>query len=149
MMEVGCVRAYYCPLAGSMLAECALPAAVELTRLMGTPLHLLREVDPSQLDLAGYGTYESALAQGASSPFLTDEGAAANADLERMSAREIEQGLGTSSEVQYSGAAREIVAMAQPRDLIVMGTHGRRARTCGTVPDSTAAGWDRIPGAAR
>jgi nucleotide-binding universal stress UspA family protein len=113
------------PLEGSKLAERALPAAEELARLMSAALHLLRVVDPTQLDLAGYGTYESALAQTASSPFLTDEGAAAHAYLERMTARDIERGLGTSHEVRYGVAAREIVAMAQPGDLIVMGTHDR------------------------
>lgn len=113
------------PLDGSTLAERALLAADELARLMSAPLHLLRVVDPTQVDLAGYGTYESALAQGPSSPLLTDEGAAAHAYLERMTARESEQGLGTSSEVRYGVAAREIVAVAQPGDLIVIGTHGR------------------------
>jgi nucleotide-binding universal stress UspA family protein len=113
------------PLDGSKLAERALPAAEELAKLMSAPLHLLRVVDPTQLDLAGYGTYESALAQGASSPFLTEEGDAAHAYLERMQARKIEQGLGTSTDVRYGVAAREIVAVAQPGDLIVIGSHGR------------------------
>jgi nucleotide-binding universal stress UspA family protein len=113
------------PLDGSKLAERALPVAEELTRLMRTPLHLVRVVDPTELDLRGYGIYETVLAQGASSPFLTDEAAAAHAYLERMTAREIEQGLGASSEVRHGIAAREIVAVAQPGDFIVMSTHGR------------------------
>lgn len=113
------------PLDGSKLAERALPAAEELARLMRTPLHLIRVVDPTQLDLGGYGIYEAVLAQGASSPFLTEEGIAADAYLERMAAREIEAGLGASREVRYGITARELVAMAQPGDLIVMSTHGR------------------------
>lgn len=113
------------PLDGSKLAERALPVAEELAKLMSAPLHLLRVIDPAQFDLAVYGSYKSALAQSTSSPFPTDEGDAAHAYLERVQARKIEQGLATSSEVKYGVAAQEIMAVAQPGDLIVIGTHGR------------------------
>src|SRR5688572_22453401 len=103
------------PLDGSKLAERALPAAEELGRLMRIPLHLVRVVEPAQ----------EVVAQGASSPVLTDETAAAHAYLMRMTEREVERGLGASSEVRRGSAAHEIVAMAQPSDLIVMSTHGR------------------------
>jgi nucleotide-binding universal stress UspA family protein len=113
------------PLDGSKFAERALAAAEDLARLMRAPLHLVRVVDPTQLELAGDGIYAEVFAEGASSPLLTDEGAAAQACLERMTAREIEAGLGASGEVRHGMAAHEIVAMAQPGDLIVMSTHGR------------------------
>jgi nucleotide-binding universal stress UspA family protein len=113
------------PLDGSKLAERALPAAEELARLVRAPLHLVRMVDPAHSNLGRDGFDESVLAQVASSLFLTEEGAAADAYLARMTAREIEQGLGASGEVRYGATAREIVAMAQPGDLIVMSTHGR------------------------
>lgn len=113
------------PLDGSKLAERALPAAEELARLMRTPLHLVRVVDPTQSELSGYGIYKSVLDEGASSALLAEEGAAAHAYLERMAAREIEHGVGASSEVRHGITAHEVVAMAQPGDLIVMSTHGR------------------------
>jgi nucleotide-binding universal stress UspA family protein len=113
------------PLDDAKLAERALPAAEELARLMRTPLHLLRMVDLTQLDLRGHDMYESVLAQGASSPFLTEESIAADAYLKRMAAREIKADFGASREVRYGITARENVAMAQPGDLIVMSTHER------------------------
>ena len=113
------------PLDGSKLAERALAAAEDLARLMGAPLHLVRGVDPTPLDLGGYGSDATVLAQGASSPFLTDEEVAARAYLDRMTARVAEHGLVASGEVRHGIAARVIVGMAEPGDLIVMGTHGR------------------------
>jgi len=113
------------PLDGSKLAERALPAAAELAQLMGVPLHLVSVVDPTQLDLLGYGSFATALAQGALLPFISDEEAAARAYLDRMTARVAEQGLVASGEVRHGIAAHAIVALAQPGDLIVMGTHGR------------------------
>jgi nucleotide-binding universal stress UspA family protein len=113
------------PLDGSKLAERALPAAEELARLMRAPLHLVRVVDPTQSELSGYGIYKSVLDEDASSALLAAEGAAAHAYLERMTARDIEAGVGASSEVRHGITAHEVVAMAQPGDLIVMSTHGR------------------------
>ena len=113
------------PLDGSKLAERALPAAEELAHLMGAPLHLVCVVDLTQLDLAGHDSYATALARGALVPFLSDEEVAAEAYLDRMIARVTALGLAARGEVRHGIAAREIVALAQPSDLIVMATHGR------------------------
>ena len=113
------------PLDGSKLAERALSAAAELAQLMGAPLHLVCVVDLTQLDLAAYDSYATALARGVVLPFLSDEDAAARAYLDRMTARLAAQGLTASGEVRHGIAAREIVALAQSGDLIVMATHGR------------------------
>lgn len=113
------------PLDGSKLAERALPAAEELARLTRARLHLVRVIDPAQWDLRAYGADEPVLARGASSSLFSEGSFAADAYLERMTGREIKQGIGASGEVLYGNAAREIVAIAQPGDLIVMSTHGR------------------------
>ncbi len=113
------------PLDGSKLAERALPAAEELARLLQAPLHFIRVIDPAQWDLRAYGGHEPVTTQGVSSSLLTEESFAADAYLERMTRRTRVQGVGAIGEVRYGNAAREIVAMAQPGDLIVMSTHGR------------------------
>jgi nucleotide-binding universal stress UspA family protein len=110
------------PLDGSRLAERALPPAEELARLMKAPLYLVRVVDPAELEASGS---EATLGRGVSSPLLSDEGAAAQAYLERIVAREMAWGLSASSEVRYGVAAREIVAMTRPGDLLAIGTHDR------------------------
>lgn len=100
------------PLDGSKLAERALPAAEELARLMQAPLHLVRVIDPAQWDLSANGADEA-------------EGLAADSYLERMTQREVEQGIGARGEVRYGNTVREIVSTTQPGDLMVMSTHGR------------------------
>lgn len=113
------------PLDGSKLAERALPAAEELARLMHAPLHLVRVIDPAQWDLRAYGAGELTGAQATASSLRTEEGYAADAYLERIQERAVEHGISSSGEMRYGNAAREIVAMAQAGDLIVMSTHGR------------------------
>ena len=97
------------PLDGSKLAERALPAAEELARLMQTPLHLVRVIDPAQWDLRANGADEA-------------EGIAADSYLERMTKREVEQGIGARGEVRYGNTVREIVSTTQPGDLMVVST---------------------------
>ena len=112
------------PLDGSKLAERALPAAEEQGRLMGAPLHLVRVVDPAQFGASSLGRFDDVIAGGTLSSLPDHLGDVAHSYLERMAAREIEHGLNVTSEVRHGSAGREIVALAQPGDLIVMTTHG-------------------------
>jgi nucleotide-binding universal stress UspA family protein len=112
------------PLDGSKVAERALPAAEELGRLMRAPLHLVRVVDPAQISASSLGRFDDVIAGGTLSSLMNQQGDLAHGYLERMAAREIEHGLNATSEVGHGSAGREIVALTQPGDLIVMTTHG-------------------------
>ena len=113
------------PLDGSKLAERVLTTAEEFARLMKAPMLLIRVVDPTQMELDGHGISGSVLGWDRSSLVVTEVDAAARAYLERLVKRESEQGFSASGELRYGIAAREIVNVSQPGDLIVMSTHGR------------------------
>lgn len=113
------------PLDGSKLAERVLATAEEFARLMMAPLLLVRAVDPTQTEMADHAISGLALSRDASSLVLMEVEVAAQAYLERMVRREIDQGFSASSELRYGIAAREIVNASRPGDLIVMSTHGR------------------------
>jgi nucleotide-binding universal stress UspA family protein len=111
------------PLDGSKLAESALPEAKPLAKLTGAELVLLRVVDYSARDTFGdFGLlYEyEAMAQA-----LAAERELAKAYLADM-VRTIEaDGFAVSATLVDGIAAKAIVGMTQPGDVIVMATHGR------------------------
>jgi nucleotide-binding universal stress UspA family protein len=111
------------PLDGSAIAEQALAQAVELSRLSAAPIHLLRVVD--YLRMEQYGIYALALEYATEEPVLAVEQNAAKDYLAGIESRLTREGLPVATEVRQGRVAREIVAAAQPGDVIVMGSHGR------------------------
>lgn len=111
------------PLDGSALAEAALPQAIDLARLTGVPLHLLRVVD--YLRLERYGPYALALEYSPVEPVLATEQTEATGYLSEVAERLTDDGLTVASEVRQGRVAREVVAAATPGDVIVMASHGR------------------------
>jgi nucleotide-binding universal stress UspA family protein len=110
------------PLDGSALAEQALTEAEELARQMGAPLRLIRVVDPNRLDHFGVDKY-LAMANLAEK---VEEALKTATDYLQDTARTLEErGLTVTTEVRRGDPVRELVAAAQPGDLIVISTHGR------------------------
>jgi nucleotide-binding universal stress UspA family protein len=110
------------PLDGSELAEQALTDAEDLARLAMAALHLVRVVDPTRLDHFGLDQLVAASTLGEK---IEEAERAATAYLEDIAARLRERDLTVQSEVRRGAPAAEIVAVANPGDLIVMLTHGR------------------------
>jgi nucleotide-binding universal stress UspA family protein len=111
------------PLDGSILAESALPEAKQLAELTGAELVLIRVVDYSARDKFGdFGLlYEyEAMAQA-----LSEERDLARAYLADV-ARDLEaEGYSVSAALVDGIAAKAIVGLTEPGDVIVMATHGR------------------------
>jgi nucleotide-binding universal stress UspA family protein len=111
------------PLDGSAIAELALVQAVEIGRMSGAPIHLLRVVD--YLHLERYGPYALALEYATTGPVLSVEQNEARDYLAAIESRLTGEGLAVTTEVRQGRVAREVVAAAQSGDLIVLASHGR------------------------
>src|SRR5262245_18161021 len=111
------------PLDGSELAEAALPQAIDLARITGAPVHLLRVVDFTRLEQ--YGPYALALEYSGVSPVLADEHALALEYVSVVRLRLYRMGLYATTEVREGRVAREVAAALQPGDVVVMASHGR------------------------
>ncbi|MDQ3695053.1 MAG: universal stress protein [Chloroflexota bacterium] len=107
---------------GSDTAERALPAATDLSRRLGVPLHLLRVADLAWLSL---GANEAALQYASLGDTVSDEEQASRDYLTALQQRLATDGLTVTTEVRTGLAAREIIAAGQPGDLLVMASHGR------------------------
>jgi nucleotide-binding universal stress UspA family protein len=110
------------PLDGSELAEQAVPHAEELSQRLGAPLHLVRITDvhnPGQ-----YGAYLALDAAGYTEAVESDE-AEAKRYLENLGRALAARGLPVSVEHRHGRPAKELAALAQTGDLVVMATHGR------------------------
>lgn len=111
------------PLDGSDTAEQALSDAVQLARLTGAPIHLVRVIDLTQLPW--YGQIEMAMDYAAADQALTDENSVASAYLQTIAQRITESGLIADTEVLLGLSSRELVAISKSGDLFVMASHGR------------------------
>lgn len=111
------------PLDGSALAEQALPHAEALAQMTGAPLHLVRVMDPTHLGTP-LGTLLSADAV-ALELLLEDERIAAREYLERIEGDLLDRRQAVTVEYRPGRVANELLAAAQPGDLLVMTTHGR------------------------
>lgn len=107
---------------GSALAERTLPTAEELARRLGVPIHLVRVADVTWLR---FGANEAALEYAALGDELGQEEGEAGRYLEALRGRQAEGGLTATAEVRRGFAARELIAIARPQDLLVMASHGR------------------------
>lgn len=111
------------PLDGSKLAESALPEAESLAELSGAELVLLRVVDYSSKDRFGdFGLLYEYEAMGRA---LEEERELATVYLDQLSKRIADSGHTVSTKLIDGIAAKAIVGLAEPGDLIVMATHGR------------------------
>jgi nucleotide-binding universal stress UspA family protein len=118
------------PLDGSELAEEAIAHAETLARATGAPLHLVRVVDTSpltQVAMAGLGVEQAALS--AALKRIEAEEAAAAEYLEVVRERLDERGLVTTTAVVTGEVVPELLGAVQPRDVLVMTTHGRTGLT--------------------
>jgi nucleotide-binding universal stress UspA family protein len=114
------------PLDGSALAERALPHARTLARAIRAPIHLLRIVDITPLtELSVVGPGPEPTAVFAELDIVQTEEEAATDYLEKIRQQLNEQGLDATVEVRTGLVKAELVDAVQPRDLVVMTTHGR------------------------
>jgi nucleotide-binding universal stress UspA family protein len=114
------------PLDGSELAEEAIAHAETLTRTTGAPIHVVRVVNTpplTQVAMAGLGVEQAALS--AALKRIEAEEAAAAEYLEVVRERLDERGLVTTTAVVTGEVVPELLGAVQPRDVLVMTTHGR------------------------
>jgi nucleotide-binding universal stress UspA family protein len=114
------------PLDGSTLAEEALAHAETMARATGAPLHLVRVVDTpplTRVGTVGLGVEQAALA--AALERIEAEEAAAMEYLAAIREQLVARGLVTTTAVVIGEVVPELLGAIQPRDLLVMTTHGR------------------------
>ena len=111
------------PLDGSKLAESALPEAEKLARITDAELVLVRVVDYSSRDR--FGDFGLLYEYEAMAKALEEERELATTYLADISARVEADGLTVSATLVDGIAAKAIVGMAKPGDVIVMAAHGR------------------------
>ena len=107
---------------GSELAEGALRSGAELAKALGIPLHLVRVAD---LATVHWGATEASDSYAALSQEMEREQSAAASYLEVMAAPLRDEGLAVTTEVRAGTAARELLRLSTPNDLIVVASHGR------------------------
>jgi nucleotide-binding universal stress UspA family protein len=107
---------------GSELAEGALRSGAELAKALGIPLHLVRVAD---LATVHWGATEASDSYAALSQEMEREQSAAASYLEVMASPLRDEGLTVTTEVRAGTAARELLKLSTPNDLIVVASHGR------------------------
>ena len=107
---------------GSELSEGALQSGAELAKGLGVPLHLVRVAD---LATVHWGATEASDSYVALSEEMEHEKAAATSYLQVMATPLRDDGLTVTTEVRSGTAARELLKLATPDDLIVVASHGR------------------------
>ena len=107
---------------GSELSESALRSGAELAKALGIPLHLVRVAD---LATVHWGATEASDSYAALSQEMDHEKTAAASYLEVMATPLRDDGLTVTTEVRSGTAARELLKLAGPDDLIVVASHGR------------------------
>jgi nucleotide-binding universal stress UspA family protein len=107
---------------GSELAEGALRSGAELAKALNVPLHLVRIAD---LATVHWGATDASDSYAALSQEMEHEKSAATSYLDVMAAPLRDDGLAVTTEVRSGTAARELLKLAGPNDLIVVASHGR------------------------
>jgi nucleotide-binding universal stress UspA family protein len=107
---------------GSELAEGALRSGAALAKGLGIPLHLVRVAD---LATVHWGATEASDSYAALSQEMEREQSAASSYLEVMAAPLRDEGLDVTTEVRSGTAARELLKLSTPDNLIVVASHGR------------------------
>ena len=123
---------------GSEIAEAALRSGAELAKGLQVPLHLVRVAD---LATVHWGATEASESYAALSQEMTNEKAAATSYLDVMATPLRDEGLNVTTEVRTGTAARELVKVAGPDDLLIVASHGRHGLErllLGSVADEVA-----------
>lgn len=107
---------------GSDLSESALRSGAELAKALKIPLHLVRIAD---LATVHWGATDASDSYAALSQEMEHEKSAATSYLEVMAAPLRDEGLNVTTEVRSGTAARELLKLSTPNDLIVVSSHGR------------------------
>lgn len=107
---------------GSELSESALRSGAELAKGLNIPLHLVRVAD---LATVHWGATEASDSYVALSQEMEHEKSAAASYLDVMAATLRDDGLTVTTEVRSGTAAREMIKLSTPNDLIVVASHGR------------------------
>jgi len=107
---------------GSERGERALALASEMAGRLGAPVHLVRVADVTWLRI---GQTDAALEYATMGAEMAEEQAEARSYLDGLVTRLRADGLDASAEVRPGFAARELVRLAGPDDLLVMASHGR------------------------
>ena len=97
-------------------------SGAELAKALGIPLHLVRVAD---LATVHWGATEASDSYAALSQEMDHEKTAAASYLEVMATPLRDDGLTVTTEVRSGTAARELLKLAGPDDLIVVASHGR------------------------
>ncbi|MFT4037699.1 MAG: universal stress protein [Thermomicrobiales bacterium] len=107
---------------GSELSERALESGAELAKALNVPLHLVRVADLANVH---WGSSEAADAYAQLSQEMAHEQTAASSYLDVMAAPLRDDGLTVTTEVRSGTAARELLKLSGPDDLLVVASHGR------------------------
>lgn len=105
------------PLDGSTLAEQALPYAEALGLVTGAPLHLVRVLDPTRL-----GAFDGNKAM---QMWIAEERGIARHYLERIEQDLRQRQQKVTAEYRLGPTVQEVLAAAQPDDVLILATHGR------------------------
>jgi nucleotide-binding universal stress UspA family protein len=111
------------PLDGSDVAEFALPAALEMARRFGAPLHLVRVVDPPPTSFA-FGV-DSMIAARSMAVQRQTERTLATEYLKENASELARDGIEVTTEILNGAAPSELVRTMRKGDLLVMSSHGR------------------------
>lgn len=107
---------------GSELAEGALRTGANLAKALNVPLHLVRVAD---LATVHWGATEASDSYAALSQEMEREKAAGASYLDVMAAPLREEGLNVTTEVRSGTAARELLKLSTPNNLLIVSSHGR------------------------
>lgn len=125
--EPGVLRSIVVPLDGSVLAEAALPAALELARRFSADLHLVRVVETPEVYalLGAHGT--ASVSADLIADVTRQMVESASAYLSEVAERLRGEGIRVESHVLEGLAIEQLLAFEreQQPDLVVMATHGR------------------------
>jgi nucleotide-binding universal stress UspA family protein len=111
------------PLDGSPIAEQSLTTAEEFSKRLAVPLHLVRVIDI--VGLERYGAHGLAVEYSGVVVALEAEREAATDYLAKTKEKLTAAGFEVTTEMADGQAARVLVELTKPDDLIVMATHGR------------------------
>ena len=107
---------------GSELAEGALRTGANLAKALNVPLHLVRVAD---LATVRWGATEASDSYVALSQEMEREKAAGASYLDVMAAPLRDEGLTVTTEVRSGTAARELLKLSTPSNLLIVSSHGR------------------------
>lgn len=107
---------------GSDVSEKALRTGADLARRLNVPLHLVRVADLAKIH---WGANEASEAYAMLSSEMAEEQQEATTYLDSVSQPLRGEGITVTTEVRSGTAARELLEVVTPADLLVVASHGR------------------------